>query len=309
MAFKRPVTTYFTNENQFELFDKRAKSVKKSHSKLIMGLIEKELQTTEQHTPDVSPSGCMALFPFIHHEPVSSSINSGFACLMESRVKSEIKKKIFETVDLRIKDMFIDHLNLKYGPHNKKRFIIVKLSLNIDYRISQNEHNETIVEGGFSYHGVFFELTELLWEKYNGMYDLTKIKYYKYLNLFKPQKQTKTVALLLEKNNSPDNAGGFFIPVHQVKLKYPVTLDGKKFEFRTVNDHVFNDGSCGVYLQLTGVNMYSNTSRVKFTQHEHTGKSISMNTSTRINNLEPSLHKSAKKESSILRPTKMVDEN
>lgn len=287
MAFKRSVSTYFTNEKQFTRFSELALSEGKSQSKKIMDVIEKELQVSRPQSPGDLLPGCTSFRPFTSYESLSSTIYSGFAFCPRNSDNTSIKKEIFELVDSRIKDNFTERLKVSPGPHNKKRFIIIKLSLDISYQISSNKAGETCIQGHYSHTAIFFELTERLWLKYEGRYDLTNIKYRKYLNLFKPQKKQRMIALLFERKPSPDNAGGFFIPVNPAGLNYPEILNEKKFDFIPIDDYAFNDGTCGIYLQLAGADVYSNINRVKLTQIEKIKKSVRMNTATRFKPLKP----------------------
>ncbi|MCT4710738.1 hypothetical protein MUA04_11125 [Enterobacteriaceae bacterium H11S18] len=282
MAFKRTVSTYFTNEKLLDRFDERAKFKGCTHSKQIMGLIEKDLESNEQHLSGNLIQTGTSFAPFVNYEPLSSPIGSGFAFCMNARDKSLIKKRIFTEVDSKIKDSFVQLLNNRPGPHDNKCFVLVKLSLDISYGLSNNDAGELVIEGHYSCSGIYFELTEGVWLKYGGHYDLTKIGYHKYLDFFKPGKKEKLQALILERTPSSDHAGGFFIPVNRFGLNYPQTLDEKKFEWIAVSDPLFSDKKTGVYLHLTGVDIYSNINRVKFTQLGKTEAGVSMNTNTRI---------------------------
>ncbi|MCW1828075.1 hypothetical protein OLZ31_14565 [Enterobacter asburiae] len=287
MAYKQSVSTYFTNEKQFDIFKKRTKSEGKSVSKKLMELIERDLGACEQETSSPLLPGCVSFAPFVSYEQFSSAFSSAFYFAVDKKDKTEVKKKIFEEVDSHIKRAFVERIKFSYTPSAQKRFMIVKFSLDIAYQVSVNDTDDTIVEGNYSFYGALIEITENLWMKFGGLYDLEKIQYYKYLDLFKPQKKQKKIAILSERPHSPDSAGGFFIPVHSVGLKYPEKPDETKFEFFKTGEIMPDGKEGGFYLQLTGVNIYSNVHRVKLTQLRRMENGIAMNTSTRIKSLIP----------------------
>lgn len=282
MAFKRTVSTYFTNEKLFDRFNERAKSQSRTHSRKIMELVEEDLQNSDQQQSGSLIQTGASFAPFVSHNPLPSPISSGFSFCLDIRDKNLIKKSIFAEIDSKIKNSFSQLLRERVISHDNKRFVIVKLGLDISYSLSNNDAGGLIIEGHYSCTGIYFELTEELWLKYGGCYDLTKIRYRKYLDFFKRGKKEKLQALVLEKTLSSDHAGGFFIPVNRFGLNYPKTLDEKKFEFIAVSDPIFDDKKTGVYLHLAGVDISSNVSRVKFTQIGKTEAGVSMNTSTRV---------------------------
>lgn len=284
MAFKRSVSTYFTNEKCFKDFDARAMARGETHSKSIMNMIEKTLQNEAYSPPQPSLIRGTTFPPFTSYTLLQllPPLNPDFTFELEAKDKIEVKKRIFDRVDSAIKDALVHQLRTMYVPHDQKKFVMIKLGLDISYSFHKNENGSTRVMCHFSCIGIFFELTEALWNQWRGCYDLTNITYYKYLDMLQKFNKGQAYALIHETSRSPDNAGGFFIPVVPAGLNYPTVFDERVFPFIDTSEPISSGNPQGIYLHLTGVNINSNAARVKFTQVIPKNSGVDITPRTRI---------------------------
>lgn len=296
MAFKRSVSTYFTNQKCFTDFDALATARGVTHSKFIMNLIEKALYNGVNSHPRPSFLEKDAFAPAFtkHTRLILTQKHSHFIFEQQGKDKIEVKKRIFERVDLGIRDALIYQITTMKSPQNYKKniaIVMLKQGLDISYSLKQGENGSSWVTCIFSCDVSFFELTDAIWYQCGGRYDLTNVKYHKYEDIQKKPDAKQHFSLFKELQPSPDKVGVFLIPIIPSEAKYPPVINEEIFSFNDIRECVSSDKPQGIYLYMTGVNIYSNAERVKFSQFYIVDKGVNISTRTRIKTLNKNWRK------------------
>lgn len=263
MAYKKPLTAYFTNEKLHEDFVRKVDSSGKKKSAYVMKLIEDDVLT--QDSPQGKIMGVLSQ-PFVsmqkHH------YNGTFEYARFNFGEAELKKDLMKSIDEQLRNKIGDfRKNSRDGINilNPLFIVILKLRIKIMYS-TETIDDVNNVKGSFHVSLGLFDVTEELWGRYNNNYDLTTAKYVRFVDAFRNPGKIKNLAFIMENPLADDMSGGFFMKVSSSPLKYPTPAEFEKSGF------IEDEKSPGLYVKVSGVDCYKNINRLLLLTSESTEK-------------------------------------
>ncbi|MGI8465634.1 hypothetical protein [Pectobacterium punjabense] len=240
MSYKYKSTMYYSDEDTKIFLKERTRKPgggKGTESKFLYSLVtsEREKVNSEQSDNEInngkSRSLCKLDQPYRPRYEMITSNNIEFSSLaaMMKNDKKTIPKAFMKGIDDAIYLDYIKKIKSLNLQQEEGFFIILKTYITCRY----NDFNSSDVncKGTFTARWVLILVDRALWDKFGGLYDFTKIKYLKYIDISNGRKGVPSGICKVHDSHEKDDKGAFFIPVRSTAKAFPSELKyrGKYF--------------------------------------------------------------------------------
>lgn len=239
MGYKYKSTMYYSDEDTKLHLEEQTKgpgSKRGSASKYLYSLVTDERKKTRTEKNDIVDRSEEARqihtlnLPFRGGKEMETkgSINfTSITQLMNISNNNLEPKSFMNEIDKKIENYFYENNKLTTEQKEDSFFILLRTSIKCSY--SEGKYTKISCDGVFFARWIQIEVNRSLWNKFHGLYDFTKIKYFRYDDIMERKSNIPKGLCKIHETSSKDKKGAFFIPVRSTSKAYPSRDEIKGF--------------------------------------------------------------------------------